>query len=187
MRNNESVRWIKFGYAALSVGLALFGALLALRPQLSLNLITNVAGGILICFGIIKIWGHFSNDLYRLAFQRGLATGLLAVAVGAVLLFRDQVVVSILCVILGFTALLDALTKIEMSMEARAFGLGSWWVILSVGLVAGVIGFLLILRPWDGAQMMISLLGAALFVEGILNLITSLTAIKISTLPTTIE
>ena len=175
MRHERNVRLAKGWYTVFSLCLCLFGLLLVLSPELSLAFVTNGAGMILICFGGVKIWGHFTNDLYRLAFQNGMASGSLAAAVGVYLLARSEAGLSSLCVILGLTALADALTKIEMSIDAKKFGLSPWWVILAVGILTGVIGFLLIPQPWEERRQP---LGLALLAEGGLNLITALTTIR---------
>lgn len=60
-------------------------------------------GMILIIYGIVKVIGYFSDDLYCLAFQYDLACGLFLIAMGMILL--------------------DALLKIQISKDARKFGL----------------------------------------------------------------
>ena len=50
----------------------------------------------------------------------------------------------------------------------------------SLGAVlTGVIGLLLVLRPTEGAQALVMLMGASLFLDGALNLSVALCAVKV--------
>ena len=48
-----------------------------------------------------------------------------------------------------------------------------------MAILTGAAGFLLVLRPSESAQVVMILLGVTLITEGVLNLITILTAVKI--------
>lgn len=67
----------------------------------------------------------------------------------------------------------------QIAIDAKAFGIDSWWLILAAAVVAGVAGFLLVLRPSESAGAVMISLGAALLAEGALNFITILAAVKI--------
>ena len=62
---------------------------------------TDVAQGILILLGVIKLVGFFSKDLYRLAFQYDCIFGALLIALGATVLLRPGGLLTVLCVALG--------------------------------------------------------------------------------------
>ena len=133
----------------------------------------------MLLFGFIKMIGYFSKDLYRLAFQYDFAFGILIMALGIIMIARANVMMSIICIILGIYVLADALLKVQIAIEAKAFGISKWWLILAVAILTGVVGFLLVLRPSESAQVLMVLLGLSLIAEGLLNLITILTAVKI--------
>ncbi|MBR5762106.1 MAG: hypothetical protein IKX87_08815, partial [Lachnospiraceae bacterium] len=54
-----------------------------------------------------------------------------------------------------------------------------WWLILSFAVIAGTIGALLVFNPAEGSLVIMRLVGVALMAEGIMNLVTVLTAVKI--------
>jgi len=130
-------------------------------------------------FGLVKIIGYCSKDLYRLAFQFDLAFGILLLALGLILILRTQAVVNVIWVLVGIFILSDALLKIQISIDARLFGIHQWWMILTAAIITGTIGFLLVLHPSESKQVVMILLGISLCCEGILNLVTILTAVKI--------
>lgn len=136
-------------------------------------------GIVLILFGIVKLVGYFSRDLYRLAFQYDLACGCLLILLGAVMLLRPDSLLNFICVALGIYILTDGLFKIQIAVDARRFGLRRWWLILTEAILAAILGLVLIFRLTDSARVLTVLLGITMLAEGILNLSTVITAVKI--------
>ena len=94
MRSDKSVRSIrsiqtaKVGYLVISAALCILGVLLIAYPAISAKALCYILGGVLTVYGIIKMVGYFSKDLYRLAFQYDLASGALITALGVIMLLR---------------------------------------------------------------------------------------------------
>lgn len=179
MISNKRIQTAKLGYIIISILLCILGIVLIAVPDFSVLLLCRIGGLILVLFGLVKIVGYCSKDLYRLAFQYDLAFGILLIALGMVLLLRSGIMVNVICILLGIYILSDALLKIQISIDSKTFGIRQWWLILSAAVITGIIGFLLILRPSESARAIMLLLGIALFTEGLLNLVTILTAVKI--------
>ena len=95
-------------------------------------------------------------------------------AKGGVVLFEQPFQ---LCQIV--VAVADALFKIQMSIDAKKFGLNLWWRILLVAILTGVLGFLLLIRPFEAAEIMMILVGVSVLFEGILNLCVAIYTVKI--------
>lgn len=176
---NKRIQAAKLGYILLSVALCVLGGVLIAVPDFSAALLCRLVGVTMLLFGAVKIIGYCSKDLYRLAFQYDLAFGILLIALGGILLIRPDTMVQIICIIMGVCVLADALLKIQISIDSKAFGLEKWWLILVTAILTGVAGFLLVLRPMESARAVMILLGVTLITEGLLNLTTILTAVKI--------
>ena len=179
MRSVQSIRAAKISYVVMSSLFCLLGIVLIAWPGLSVSAIGIAAGILLVILGAVKLLGYFSRDLYRLAFQFDLALGLLLLALGVVVLSRPVRAMSFLCLVLGIAVLSEGLFKLQMAVDARRFGLKSWWLILTFAALAGLFGLLLTFRPVEGARMLTVLLGIALLSDGVLNLITALCAVKV--------
>ena len=176
---NNRIKAAKIGYIIISILLCVLGIVLIAVPDFSVTLLCVLGGGIMMLFGLVKIIGYCSKDLYRLAFQFDLAFGILFVVLGFILIIRTDAMVNLICIVMGICVLADALLKIQISIDSRAFGIKKWWLILAMAILTGVAGFLLIFRPSESVQMIMILFGIALIAEGVLNLITILTAVKI--------
>ena len=179
MRSVVPMKIAKIGYIVLSAALCSFGVLLVFNPAVSIATFGVFTGGSLIVFGVIKIIGYFSRDLYRLAFQYDLAFGILAIALGIMVIAEPNNVIDTVCIALGFVFLMDGLLKIQISLDAKRFGISQWWLILSAAILTGVIGVLLVFRTAESVRAMMVLLGVSLLTDGIMNLITVLTTVKI--------
>lgn len=133
----------------------------------------------MIVFGAVKVAGYLSRDLFRLAFQYDLAFGVLLMALGIVTLTHPGETIGFLCVVYGILVLSDGLFKVQIAVDAKRFGIDRWWAILLAAACAGVLGVLLVLRPGEGAQALTMLLGASLFLDGVMNLLVALLTVKI--------
>lgn len=179
MRSVTPMKTAKIGYIVLSAVLCALGLVLILFPEFSASMLGVACGIVMILFGIVKLVGYFSRDLYRLAFQYDLASGCLLILLGIVMLLRPDSLLNFICVALGIYILTDGLFKIQIAVDAKRFGLRRWWLILTEAILAAVLGLVLIFRLTDSARVLTVLLGITMLAEGILNLSTVITAVKI--------
>lgn len=178
-RSVTPMRIAKTGYIVMSVVFCVVGVLFIALPERSAVVIGRALSVAMIVFGVIKLVGYFSRDLFRLAFQYDLEFGILLIALGVISLLRTADVMDFICVAMGIAILADGLFKIQISVDARRFGISSWWTVLLLAVAAGGVGLVLVFRPWESAQMLTVLLGAALLAEGALNLCVAVSTVKI--------
>lgn len=178
-RSVTPMRAAKTGYVVMSIVFCVVGVLFIALPARSAVMIGRVLGAAMAAFGVVKLVGYFSRDLYRLAFQYDLEFGILLIALGVIVLLRTNGVMDFICIAAGVSILADGLFKIQIAIDARRFGIRDWWLILLLAVVTGGVGLLLIFRPWESVQVLTVLLGAALLAEGVLNLCVALSTVKI--------
>lgn len=172
--------WVaKAGYIVMSLVFCAAGALFIVKPEFSATAISRTLGAAMIVFGIVKLVGYFSKDLFRLAFQYDLGFGLLLIALGVLVLAKPAGVLDFIFIALGIAILTDGLFKVQIAMDSKRFGISSWWLTLLLAVVTGLVGLALVFRPWDSARLLTVLLGTALLAEGILNLCVAISMVKI--------
>ena len=71
----KQLKLAKNGYIIMSVLFMVLGACLIIWPDCSMAVFCTAVGIMLIVYGLIKILGYFSRDIYCLAFQFDLAFG----------------------------------------------------------------------------------------------------------------
>ena len=175
----KDLKKVKLIYSLLAVIFIIFGIYLMIRPELSLTIICRLAGVLFIIYGIVKITGYFTKDMYELAFQFDFAMGLFSLAIGCALIFFVNDVITFFPTFMGVVILIDAVFKIQTSLDARRFGLNKWWLILIMAIAAGIAGFLLIIYPREVSKLIIMFVGLNLIIDGMLNLWIVLYTVKI--------
>ena len=162
----------RYGYLMISILFCLAGLAYWLFPICSPVVACWISGGILILYGIIRIIGFFSDDPYCLAFHYDLAIGLLLIVLGFLIWFKRTSAYLYLVTGFAWIALLDSLFKIQLSKEARDFGLNQWKAILPFGILTAFNSLLLVLNCFSGSNAEKGLTGLVLLLEGILNWFT---------------
>ena len=99
-RSVTPMRIAKTGYIVMSVVFCVVGVLFIALPERS--------------------------AVVRLAFQYDLEFGILLIALGVISLLRTADVMDFICVAMGIAILADGLFKIQISVDARRFGIPSW-------------------------------------------------------------
>jgi uncharacterized membrane protein HdeD (DUF308 family) len=182
MRDVRSVlpmQTAKTGYIVISALLCILGVCVICRPDISTAMLGSFAGIVLIVFGIFKLIGYFSKDLYRLAFQFDLAFGILMLILGIVILTKPENLIHFMCIATGLYFTADGLMKLQTVRDSRSFGIRSWWIILIAAVLTCVLGIALMLRPTESTAFIMRLFGTAVLAEGLLNLATVLITVKI--------
>lgn len=175
----KQLKLAKNGYIIMSVLFMILGICLIIWPDCSMAVFCTAVGIMFIVYGAIKIIGYFSRDFYCLAFQFDLGFGILMIAVGILILVRREAILRLIFVIFGLVILTDALLRIQMSVEAKKFGLKLWWAVLLIAVATGIFGMLLLVDPAGGAKLTVVFTGVAFLLEGILKLCVVVYTVKI--------
>lgn len=168
------------GYILMSVVFYIAGLACMILPPASPMVLCVFGGMILVTYGIVKIIGYLSDDLYCLAFQYDLACGILLIVVGIILLACNVRIEHLLSPGLGILILMDAVLKVQTSKDAKTFGLKTWNWILAFSIIAGVFGVLIIIEPFSDPQASRILDGCGLLVEGFMNHLEMKETVKIN-------
>ncbi|MGN0517399.1 MAG: HdeD family acid-resistance protein [Acutalibacteraceae bacterium] len=179
MRSVTPIRAAKISYIITSAAFCLLGIILIVMPVFSISVLGIIVGCALIVFGVVKLAGYFSKDLFRLAFQYDLAFGIMLILLGIIVLIKPHDIMNFLSVLLGISVLADGLFKIQTAIDSRSFGIKKWWLIMLFAVITSITGLLLLFRPEVGSRTVIVFLGIAILFEGILNLCVAATSVKI--------
>lgn len=177
-RNIAPMRAAKWGYIIISVIMCVLGIVLIAKPDLSVALPGIICGVVLVLFGIVRLVGYFSKDLYRLAFQYDLALGIVMIICGVLLLINPKTLLTVTCIALGISILIDSVFKFQIALEAKRFGISEWWLITVSAVLAGLCSVILLFSS-ESSRIIAIMMGISLITEAIMNIITVITAVKI--------
>ena len=172
------VQKAKWAYGIVSVAMIILGLVLIVFPEISMLTLCYTIGVMMVVFGIIKLIGFFSKDLFKLAFQFDLALGILSIVAGVLMIFRSDEILILLPSIIGIFIIIDGVFKMQTSMDAKRFGMEKWWFILLLAVITTLAGLFLIVNPFEGVCAFIILMGISFLIDGIQNLWVVLYTVK---------
>ena len=168
--NNAVVRSAKIINLVSAALMVVSGVLLMVLNAMETVLAQRIMLGILFGLtGAAKIFGFFSNDLYRLAFQYDFAYGIYCELLTLLLVFSPEQGYEVLHMLLVAYVIFDGLSKAQMSLDARKFGMKSWGVILGTALLAVAIALFAAVAMQSHILSPVFLVGLALSVDGAEN------------------
>ena len=175
----KTIKQAKWCYIICSLLLIAAGVYITARPYASAVIFCRVIGAVSLVYGISKILGYFSHDLYNLAFQFDLARGVFTLIFGLILLLRSARVVTFMPVIIGVFVLVDGVFKLQTAVDANRFGLSNWWLILLGSLLCIALGLLLMVDPFSGSGALMTFVGISLAIDGLQNLFNAFYTVRI--------
>ena len=156
----------------LAVVSLVLGALFLLAPRSSGLIICYICGGALLVAGIWNAVVYFRRAVEDSLFRRELVWGVIEVILGAYIIARPQILLGVLPVVLGAVVVYDALTKLQSALDLMRLRWPYWWTMLILGGIAAVLGVLMIINPFAAADALMMFCGAALAVNGAMDLWT---------------
>lgn len=170
-KNSNIVRGARITNVISASIMVLSGAALVLFPEMD-ELIRAQRISLSVLFALIgatKLLGYFSNDLYRLAFQFDFAIGIFCEIMALLIILAPARVVPMIPTLLAVYVVLDSLLKIQISADARGFGMSCWvgMIVSSVFLfVASILAVASIYWQWMPETRAV---GIALAIDGLEN------------------
>ena len=156
------------------------GLLLALVPDFEdsgtfRNIVVGVAS---IIIGATGIYGYFSNDMYRLAFQQDFALGIFNVLFGILLIINPVQLSVLLPTAVSILTLLDGGNKSQMALEGKNFGIEKWYLVLISAVLEIAAGLVLILLAYHELDVR-AWMGVAMGLVGVTNFWTTMYTVRV--------
>lgn len=164
---------LKSSYTTSSIVYILIGIALLLKPELSLRLVCLLFGAVILFKGVASIWAYMKLEIRSFFSAFTLIFGVITTALGVFLLFKPEMVVSVLPILVGLFIILDGLVRFQSAFELKTAGHSNWWSFLILALLSAGLGILMIANPFASVQVLVMAIGIILILEGAINLISS--------------
>lgn len=92
--------------------------------------------------------------------------GILGIVLGAVVLYKVEIVISLIPFILGVLVLCSGCSKLQDAIDLKRLGYGSWLGLLIVAAINIILGVVLIYNPFKAAILLFRVLGVVLILSG---------------------
>lgn len=168
----DRLKNLSISFVLLSALYILLGLVLLIWPATVMDILCYLTGGILLLYGVFAIVGFCRAEVRSAGSFFALLLGIVAAAVGAVLLLQPVLFQSILTIILGLYILIDGLLNLKRALELRRMEHTGWTLYLVLSLITVILGLVVVFRPMLAGTTLVQLIGASLVYSGAADLWT---------------
>lgn len=166
-----SEKW-KFQEMSSALLLVIGGLILLLMPKLTLEMIANVAGAIVIIIGVIFIITYLGRKQMS-AGNYDLVKGLIILGIGIFICVKSELVISILPVLMGIGVVISGIIKLQHALDLRRMGADAWVKFGITAVINIFIGLIVIMNPFGTVALLMRVIGASLIFSGVTDLVTA--------------
>ncbi len=145
------------------------GLVLLIFPGVSATVILCALGGALLIWGAVHTIRYFTQDPYAVMRGQDLTLGIVGLGAGALTLIYPEVPGAVLPTLLGFALLLGGIVKVQASLDLRRMGYSKWYLSLCGAAASVLLGVVVLANPFGTLIVFMRFIGAALIVEGALD------------------
>lgn len=164
-----SLSWTEI---ATGVAVIVLGIILLVAPGLATSIVFNVAGIGCILIGLVHVVRYCRLEARLAVVSNDMATGLLLIIGGVLLIVFKRLFVSLLPILFGLAILVGGVIQIQTTLGFRHMNFGHWYLELICAAISVVLGILVIVNPFSAADLMMRVIGISLIVEGVMDLVS---------------
>ena len=162
----ERLKNMTVSFVFLSILYLLLGIVLLVWPTLVMDIISYAFGAILLLYGLFAIVGFYRSEDRRGGAFLGLFLGIVAAAVGAIMVLYPPLIQSIIPVILGLYIAIDGLLSVKRTLELHRMDYARWNVNLILSLVSAGLGIFVVFHPLLTQASLFRVIGVVLIYAG---------------------
>ena len=124
----------------------------------------------LLAIGVVSLINYLRKDISGIIYRYDLVVGLCAILGGILVIVKVDKLTDLIPAVLGFLVTMSGIMKMQNSVDMLRLGHGTWHVAFAMAIVNIVAGIVLLMNPFEAAQILIMCLGIALVYSGITDL-----------------
>ena len=145
----------------------LLGIVALVVPETMQKTLGYVIGIVLIVAGLISIICYLLRDAKENYYHNEFVFGLVGMVVGAAVLYKVEVIISLIPFILGILVLFSGCSKLQDAIDLKRLGYSSWAGMLVMAAINIILGIVLICNPFKAAIVLFRVLGVGLIISGV--------------------
>ena len=162
-------RRIRLNFLLTSVLSCILGLLLITSPGAAMRTVFLLVGWTLVISGVASLLTALLSGGQPVG-QGELVLGLVQLTTGLVVLMRPGFLMSLAGIVVGFVLLIHGIHDIQNARERKALGY-EWKLSMGVGIVAVVMGIIVMVNPFSTMETLLRIAGIFLLVDGVADLV----------------
>lgn len=155
----------------------LLGIVLAIAPGKSIKVITGIIALLFILIGALQLIEYIRQDKIEKIMSLSLILGLLLCGIGVFLFINLESLVSFITTLIGITIIIKSLFKLQFALNIKSVS-SKWFYNLIVGIAGLVLGVVLLLNPFESAELFLRIIGILLAIGSIAELVETFIVLK---------
>ena len=164
------LKQLKWNLILLAVIFIALGIVLILWPGATMKTICYLLAAMLLAIGVVSLINYLRKDISGIIYCYDLVVGLCAILGGILVIVKVDKLTDLIPAVLGFLVTMSGIMKMQNSVDMLRLGHGTWHVAFAMAIVNIVAGIVLLMNPFEAAQILIMCLGIALVYSGITDL-----------------
>lgn len=167
----KQLRKMLNNYLVMSGFCALLGLAIIIRPALLTKALAYVVGGLLVGYGIVRIAVYMKEHGPAGAFGIAMIGDIILIIAGAFIMARPDFIPKVVALIFGAYMTLSGFLNLKNAFALKRSGYGSWAATAVIGAIILLAGLALLGNPLMLANTAAKVLGIALLVSGVMNIL----------------
>ena len=165
---------LKLNWSEIAVGacMSALGLVLTVCPGLASSVVFNAIGIVGIVIGAIHLIRYFKLDSQTSLKSNGMALGLLWLVGGILIIALKGFLLSLLPMFFGLVLLVGGIMKLQYALNFKRMGAARWYLELAASILSIAFGAIILINPFNTALLLMRIVGIALLIEGIQNLVS---------------
>ena len=144
----------------------LLGIVALVIPETMQKTLGYLIGIVLIVAGAVSMICYLLRDARDNYYHNEFVFGLVGIVVGVAVLYKVEVIISLIPFILGILVLFSGCSKLQDAIDLKRLGYESWVGMLVVAAINVILGIVLICNPFKAAILLFRVLGVGLILSG---------------------
>lgn len=160
----RELKWDALLKAALYI---LLGVVAFVIPETMEKTLAYLIAVVLIVAGAVSMVCYLLRSAKENYYRNDFLYGLIGIALGVTVLYKIELIISLVPVILGIMVLISGCAKLQDVVDIKRLNSGNWIALLVIAVIDVIFGVLLITDPFKAASILFRLIGAGLIFSGI--------------------
>ena len=144
----------------------LLGIVALLIPETMQKTLGYLIGIVLIVAGAVSMICYLLRDARDNYYHNEFVFGLVGIVLGVAVLYKVEVIISLIPFILGILVLFSGCSKLQDAIDLKRLSYGCWVGMLVVAVINIILGVVLICNPFQAAVLLFRVLGVGLILSG---------------------
>lgn len=163
----DFIKGLKVNYTASAAACVVLGLVLLIWPGTTTQIVCMMLGTVLLIYGVVQIMLYMISRERSIISQGMMLLGIVVAVIGVWILVRPEMIIMAVPVIVGILIAIHGIHNISQAITLKQEGYENWWVACLLGVLATVLGAVLVYNPFTVMNTIVRLIGIFLIYDGL--------------------